>query len=102
MKSTFSESFGKFTKSVQNVNHMWSDVLRLAGCGERAVLSSQTAIQWHLLLCLFVEHKSELKVFLKSIEKKKKEELDALGPLLWQGVFTRGRVWKIMCLEKVT
>lgn len=58
---------------MQNVNHMWSDVLRLAGCGERAVLSSQTAIQWHLLLCLFVEHKSELKVFLKSIERKKKK-----------------------------
>lgn len=72
---------------MQNVNHMWSDVLRLAGCGERAVLSSRAAIQWHLLLCLFVEHKSELKLFLKSIEKRE-EELDAPAPLLWQAVFT--------------
>lgn len=74
---------------MQNVNHMWSDVLRLAGCGERAVLSSQTAIQWQLLLCLFVEHKSELKVFLKSIERKKKRAGRTGAFIVARSIYTR-------------
>lgn len=72
---------------------MWSDVLRLAGCGYRARLPSNG------IFCLAPQHKSELKVFLNFLKKRiRAEPVGAFYFVCGKQYFHEDRAWKT-CLD---